>query len=169
MEEKRNVLCDRIRSAKSWLNRAEDSFGKENDVQGELNLLLAQAELKHLQEKDGSRLQKNKHLIALFTAAFIAVSFWGLWKGYFSQTAKEQPVMQITEQSPNTKSVVVVPVNNVNKAASVAQEQKPFQINQVEKANTNDAMPESTQAVFSENEMREFVRTAGQVLRGNTQ
>lgn len=169
MEEKRNVLCDRIRSAKSWLNRAEDSFGKENDVQGELNLLLAQAELKHLQEKDSSRLQKNKHLIALFTAAFIAVSFWGLWKGYFYQASKEQPVIQITEQIPDSKSVVVVPVNNVNNAVSVVQEQKPVQINQVEKVPTSEAMSESAQAVFSENEMREFVRTAGQVLRGNTQ
>lgn len=40
-----------ITAAKGWLSRAEDSLEQENAIQGDLKLMLAQAELKRAQEK----------------------------------------------------------------------------------------------------------------------
>ena len=167
MKEK-NVLRDRIRSAKSWLNRAEASFDNENNVQGEINLLLAQAEIKHLQEKEGSLLRKNKQIIALLTAVFITVSFWGLKKGYLVSVSKALPAVQTDEQISTINNLKIVPMQS-SKSMDVQQTEKPLSISKAEKTSDMEIKTEGTQVVFSENEMRDFVRTAGQVLRGNSQ
>ena len=168
MKEKRNVLRDRIRSAKLWLNRAEASFDKENNVQGEINLLLAQAELKHLQEKKCSLLRRNKQIIALLTATFIAVSFWGLRKGYLVRFSKTLPAVQTDEQASVINNLKTVPMQS-NKSADVQQAENTLSISKAEKTFDRQTKVENTQVIFSENEMRDFVRTAGQVLRGNSQ
>ena len=50
MTKKRQEVRHHISAAKDWLNQAEDSINLENDVRGDLNLMLAQAELKRAQE-----------------------------------------------------------------------------------------------------------------------
>lgn len=45
-----------ITAAKAWLSRAEDSLEQENAIQGDLKLMLAQAELKRAQEKNDKKL-----------------------------------------------------------------------------------------------------------------
>lgn len=45
-----------ITAAKGWLSRAEDSLEQENAIQGDLKLMLAQAELKRAQEKNDKKL-----------------------------------------------------------------------------------------------------------------
>ena len=45
-----------IAAAKGWLSRAEDSLARENDIQGDLKLMLAQAELQRAQEKNDKKL-----------------------------------------------------------------------------------------------------------------
>ena len=45
-----------ITAAKGWLSRAEDSLAQENAIQGDLKLMLAQAELKRAQEKNDKKL-----------------------------------------------------------------------------------------------------------------
>lgn len=45
-----------ITAAKGWLSQAEDSLAQENTIQGDLKLMLAQAELKRAQEKNDKKL-----------------------------------------------------------------------------------------------------------------
>lgn len=45
-----------ITAAKGWLSQAEDSLAQENAIQGDLKLMLAQAELKRAQEKNDKKL-----------------------------------------------------------------------------------------------------------------
>ncbi len=51
MQDERSRLCRHIRAARDWLGQAEDSLQAEQDVRGDLKLLLAKAELQHIQEK----------------------------------------------------------------------------------------------------------------------
>ena len=46
--------AERVRSAKVWLDKAEESFRSSSDVQGELSLLLAEAEMKNLRKNHGA-------------------------------------------------------------------------------------------------------------------
>ena len=48
--QSKTQLCHRLATARQWLHQAEESFGKKQEVQGELNLFLAQAELQHVRE-----------------------------------------------------------------------------------------------------------------------
>jgi hypothetical protein len=47
----RNSLCERIRNAKTNLANAEQSFKENRDVRGELDLMLAEAEMKNLKKQ----------------------------------------------------------------------------------------------------------------------
>ena len=46
-------VCDHIRNVRNSLKNAEDSFRSNNDMRGELDLMLAEAEMQHLREKRG--------------------------------------------------------------------------------------------------------------------
>ena len=55
MSEWKSRVTTHLRSAQGWLSKAEQSFDEQKDIRGELNLMLAQAELKRaLQEYRGS-------------------------------------------------------------------------------------------------------------------
>lgn len=49
--ETKNQLCRRLAATRQWLHQAEDSFGQKQELQGELKLFLAQAELQHAREQ----------------------------------------------------------------------------------------------------------------------
>ena len=53
MAKNRNTFRHHIRAAREWLGRAENSLDKENDIRGDLNLMLAQAELQRAKESKG--------------------------------------------------------------------------------------------------------------------
>lgn len=50
MAKSDNERAERVRSARAWLERAEKSFDNKADVRGELNLMLAEAEMKNLRK-----------------------------------------------------------------------------------------------------------------------
>lgn len=90
--DNRSRLKHHVRAAKEWLGRAEDSLNRSEDVRGDLNLMLARAELARAQETetpDGSVVWARR--ILPFAAAFlIAGGSWLLWR----PPAKEMPPSQ---------------------------------------------------------------------------
>ena len=48
MKRSQNDTLHRVRAVQSWLEKAEASFDKESEIKGELNLMLAEAEMKNL-------------------------------------------------------------------------------------------------------------------------
>ena len=54
MAKSDNEQAERVRSARAWLERAEKSFDNKADVRGELNLMLAEAEMKNLRKNHGT-------------------------------------------------------------------------------------------------------------------
>lgn len=74
MAELKDRMSEHVKAAKTWLGKAEQSFDKEQTIRGELNLMLAQAELKRAQEaKTKDKTTQNKYrLIRSILAAGIA-------------------------------------------------------------------------------------------------
>ncbi|MBP2632636.1 MAG: hypothetical protein H6Q70_3264 [Firmicutes bacterium] len=74
MVELKNRMSKHVKAAKTWLGRAEQSFDKDQNIRGELNLMLAQAELQRAQEaKTENQTNFNKYrLIHSILAAGIA-------------------------------------------------------------------------------------------------
>ena len=68
--------AERVRSAKVWLDKAEESFRSSSDVQGELSLLLAEAEMKNLRKNHGAGRNLMRYG-AVATALVIALAGFG--------------------------------------------------------------------------------------------
>lgn len=80
MSLSRDELVRRVETARRWLEQAEHSFHDETPLKGELNLLLAQAEMQKLREDRGMSRQWQhwQRALALVTA-LVMVSGFGWW------------------------------------------------------------------------------------------
>lgn len=171
MKNGNNKLCNKIRSVKSWLSKAEDSFGNENELQGELNLLLAEAEMQHLRETEARDRRRRRHVISMGVALVIVAGFFCLWKIYpiKANTAgakNEKAKTTVVESAlPDVKEPLPVTAKgqeDVNFKAVV--EEMPIKTNTAQ--NQNNVV--KSKGNFDDNEMKHLVRTAGKVLRSST-
>lgn len=71
MSDRRRAQKNHIRAARDWLGQAENSLDQENDVRGDLRLMLAKAEL--AQVKDSPRGAKIKRWAGRLLPALVAV------------------------------------------------------------------------------------------------
>ena len=79
MSESGKSLFKRIRSAKSSLENAEQSFLDNKSMRGELDLMLAEAELKNLRRKSDVPWSWNRQLLALCGAVLLGIAGFGGW------------------------------------------------------------------------------------------
>lgn len=79
MAQNSRSVFQRIRSVKSSLENAEQSFLDNNGMRGELDLMLAEAELKNLRRKKDFPWSWNRHMLAMFVAALLALAGLGGW------------------------------------------------------------------------------------------
>ena len=92
--EDRSRLRHHVRAAREWLGRAEDSLDRAEDVRGDLNLMLAQAELTRAQEMDRPRpsVVWAYRLAPLCVAVMLASG--GLWAWRSAIPQAQPPVME---------------------------------------------------------------------------
>ena len=163
----------KIRAAKHWLTRAEKHFDLNAPVRGQMDLLLAEAELRSTRETVDSyfgwfKLNWGVQLVALSLAAILVVAgISGAWRWYDAQ-AVEAPGRQSVE--PSTP-IAVAPVQN-SSTAPVRRADTPAAIavdatisaQEVKKNEESAAQP----AAVSPEEMKRLIQAAGQTLRGRT-
>lgn len=65
-----------VRSAKKWLEKAEQSFDNQSTVKGELNLMLAEAEMKNLRKQRGTRSRLRTAAIGLLCMCCLCGTLW---------------------------------------------------------------------------------------------
>ena len=85
--EDRSRLRHHVRAAREWLGRAEDSLDRAEDVRGDLNLMLAQAELTRAQEMERSRpsVVWTRRLAPLCAAVLLAGGGFWAWRSAVPQ------------------------------------------------------------------------------------
>ena len=81
--ENRSRLKRHVRAAREWLGHAEDSLDRREDVRGDLDLMLASAELARARETEtpGGSVVWARRLLPLAAAMILAGSGWLLWRG----------------------------------------------------------------------------------------
>ncbi len=107
--ENRSRLKKHVRAAREWLGHAEDSLDRREDVRGDLDLMLARAELARAQETEepsGSVLWARR-VLPLAAALFIAAGGWLLWRDGEPRTIPTRPRdtagIALPAQAPATK------------------------------------------------------------------
>lgn len=106
----------RVKSVKRWLEKAENSYSNHKELTGEMNLIMAQAEMQRLKEVRGTSPQRKWLLrgsaLAVAGLLFVAASFL---QDSFSSPAST-PVRPV-ETEVTTPTAAVVPVEEADKKA----------------------------------------------------
>lgn len=158
-----------VKAAKKWLHAAEQSFDQENVIKGDLNLMLAQAELKHAQEiKPPTEVLKLVLSIGMLACIVMYMAFSGL-------NNNGQPV-QAPAISPRQERNVIEshsPAADVVKQFAPEQERPSVQSvpsggTVVEREQDPAERLERTEheRKISPVQMQQLIRAAGKSLRG---
>lgn len=179
MTESGQKTCKKIQATKHWLNSAEQHFDQNSSARGEMDLLLAEAELRSTREnlKTSSSCARSfwlQHGLA-FGVAFTVVAFglsgaW-LWSREDRGTPAVAPIPVPAAATavisaplsvqPEQPKISTAPVQKSEEAPSAAV----APTNPRQEVNNNN-MPATREAPISQDEMKRLVRTAGQSLRG---
>ena len=181
--QSKTQLCHRLAAARQWLHQAEESFGKKKEMQGELNLLLAQAELQHVREsrKLPFWLQPRWGWQGMAMAFAVLLSLSAGAGVFWAKQHATDPAAVVTksivpsstsnlEISPTLEQPVVVSEVkqsqlNVETASTVLAKPKAATAIQEEKQTEEAPKPAKAEAVSPE-EMQKALRVAGKALRG---
>ena len=172
MSTSMNKTSGKIREVKSWLSKAEQDIDNDSNLQGQMKLLIAEAELRSAQETLETqtmvgRSKYRSHLYAFGVACLLAlVAFGGFWNGKLSQPNSEINNGQMpTSVTPSTISAQAVKVqepaivNSKEPVTAVNQTESRQEVRGVTSASTKDP-------AISSDEMQRLIRAAGQSLRG---
>lgn len=163
MSEGRNKLKKHIRAAKEWLGAAEKSLDRQEDVKGDLNVMLAKAELQHASEmtSEAGAVFWAKKIIPLL----IAVSLVYGTVIFYDKPAKENHV---------EKSLPIIVEKHVSQGKESVEEVTPA-ADKKQETMTDTVVPKSVVSVeenvqeekskIPAEEMQKLMCTAGQHLR----
>ncbi len=100
---RRHKSQEHIRAARDWLGEAEHSLAREDDIQGDLKVMLAKAELAQVQDSPRtSRLRRwGKWLLPPVTAVLLVTAAFAGWQYYTSVPAAPAEPTVITVQADN--------------------------------------------------------------------
>ena len=174
---RKQSLCSRIRNARASLDNAERSFRSNQDVRGELDLMLAEAELENLRQKRSGWISWTRHTLALCLAVLIlaagGLGWW--WASSYGGNTTNAAGLQgpVTETERNS-----ITVENAEIRPEPVREGKSAPAAQVvraevrEKYSEAESMPSKIQGTktgggslqLSSGQMRQLIRSGKQEL-----
>ena len=185
--EERSRLRLHVRAAREWLGRAEESLGRAEDVRGDLNLMLARAELIRARETESPKASVvwMRKLAPLSVALLLAGSGYWIWNAGNGTAAVQNmpPPLPVAEQRteplpPPKPEEAAIPAPVQEAAADTAEIAEAAEIS-VPESEPEPVVPEpETQAAAEEGtkeeprlarlpseDMQRLMNSAGQSLR----
>ena len=157
MAQPGNSVFRRIRSVKSSLDNAEQSFLDNKDIRGELDLMLAEAELKNLRQKKDVPWSWNRQLLAGCIAVLLVLAGVGGW--YFARDHyKQRSSTTIVPAAASAAAVDEAPPQPVTKP----QEARSVVRTEQAKDSVTEAAPKQNQSQvsISKSDLRKLVQSA---------
>ena len=157
MAQPGNSLFRRIRNVKSSLDNAEQSFLDNKDIRGELDLMLAEAELKNLRKKKNVPWSWNRQLLAGCIAVLLVLAGVGGW--YFARDHyKQRSSTTIVPAAASAAAVDEAPPQPVTKP----QEARSVVRTEQAKDSVTEAAPKQNQSQvsISKSDLRKLVQSA---------
>ena len=182
MATSKHHIASSLQSAKVWIDQADESFSKDADVRGELNLFLAQAELQRAREVNRQGRWQWKYPLLRQTMAFVlAVAvvtggvYWWDTRGHVPQWEKGQPpvaepVAPLPHQTAESASHATVtprplPVETPAMNPGKTETYEPVKERQASVPSGSKHTTDNTVQLAPE-EMQQLIRAAGRSLRG---
>ena len=174
----------RVKSVKRWLEKAENSYSNHKELTGEMNLIMAQAEMQRLKEVRGTS-PRRKWLLRGGALAVAGLLFLGASFLQDNFLAPASTPVRSVETAVTTPDAAVVPVEEADKKAeevpSVSAETVTTELVETDPPKPDPevvppakAAPVEVSAVtkpevpaLSDQEIQRVVGEAGRALRGN--
>ena len=171
MTQSRSV-CSRIRNARASLDSAERNFRSNQEVRGELDLMLAEAELDNLRQKR-LRFSWTRHMLAACVAVLLLASgclgwWWAsAYGGNTINAAGLQGIPAVAETKETVtvtdKQITAVSRHTIN-TVSAAETEKIAVAKPVEASGVQQMENRSGGVRLSSVEMRRLIRSGKQEL-----
>lgn len=157
MAQPGNSLFRRIRNVKSSLDNAEQSFLDNKDIRGELDLMLAEAELKNLRKKKDVPWSWNRQLLAGCIAVLLVLAGVGGWC-FARDHYKQRSSTTIVPAAVSAAAVDEAPPQPVTKP----QEARSVVRTEQAKDSVTEAAPKQNQSQvsISKSDLRKLVQSA---------
>ncbi|MEG6585089.1 hypothetical protein [Dendrosporobacter sp. 1207_IL3150] len=194
MADFKQHMSRHLQSAKQWLTRAEESFDKQSDIRGELDLMLAQAELQHAKEAKRAGEWRYKYFVMRHGFAFglaMLVAVGGLGGAFFLLNGQalvppsegQRPANSVKLNEPKVelvsseKTLPQEPFKELSNSALIAEKPAPIQAQptsfkttdrqEVKREPRRSVADEADSAVeLPPDQMQKLMRAAGKSLRG---
>lgn len=98
MVRQKKGICDQIKTLQSNLKNAEESFKAHNGARGELDLMLAEAQMQFLREKRGSKSFWARQTLAIGIAGILVLVGVGSW--FWAKSTVNQSELAATQVRP---------------------------------------------------------------------
>ena len=170
-------VCSRIRNARASLDSAERNFRSNQEVRGELDLMLAEAELDNLRQKRPGFSWTRRMLAACVAVLLLASGSLGWWwaSAYGGNTTSAaglqgMPVAAAQKEDITVSEKPAAAPNQSSTYAVSAAEEKPVKkdnsavVNPVEASGMRQIENKSGGVRLSANEMRRLIRSGKQEL-----
>ena len=184
LEDKRKNLRRHIQAARDWLTQAEKSIEREDDLQGDLKLMLAKAELKNAEKH-----QNRSRLIKFLSFATAAAIAFGVF--YFNDdttqisknTLPVESASKLITTSPDNVLTSDQPTEqlNLNQAETVDELSEPLEeiapmnedqqeeiyFEEVDNISADDPKVKNytVESATPSEDMQRLMQSAGQILR----
>ncbi len=187
--DKHKTVRNHIAAAKGWLTQAEESLEQENDIRGDLKLMLAQAELRSAQEKQPQKawLLWGKRLLPLAAALCIAAGYVAYLRpvpevpvvppampaaaeraveaGREADAASMEPVAGNYHEAPVPAVPEMAAAESPDQGRDALLHQQVNSVEAVPEAAGQEAKPAAVQAAVPDIELQKLMQAAGNVLR----
>ena len=159
MAQSGRTLFQRIRCIKSSLESAEQSFLDNKDIRGELDLMLAEAELKNLRRKKDRPWSWNRQLLAGCMAVLLVMAGAGGW--YIAKDHYKHRPVAAKQQVQPIKTVQEQPLPSAQTAAAQPQTEKIIVEKQIKQDTpAQAAKPAESRVNISKADMHKLVQSA---------
>ena len=170
----------RVKSVKKWLDKAEQSYSSDKEISGEINLIMAQAEMQRLKEVHPYR---NVKKWGIRCCSFLAAVLILFGVNTFSDFVKPNnpAVIPGNGQVAKGKAVALKETDNLKiineiketpqkvEVVEMSEQVKPVIIEPASISAANSSVPPTISTpVMSQQEIQSVVGEAGRTLRGRS-
>ncbi len=167
---------NRVKSVRKWLDKAEQSYSRDKEISGEINLIMAQAEMQRLKENyPHKRVKKWSIRVGAFALA-IGIMF-GINTVLTFRQSPGPVILPPKNENTAEQEIVAKETGEVNALREISKEDivqenkktdTPVIVNTAKETIIQNVPSDPAPPVMSQQEIQSVVGKAGRTLRGQS-
>lgn len=167
---------NRVKAIRKWLDKAEQSYSRDKEISGEINLIMAQAEMQRLKENyPHKRVKKWSIRVGAFALA-IGIMF-GINTVLTFRQSPGPVILPPKNENTAEQEIVAKETGEVNALREISKEDivqenkktdTPVIVNTVKETIIQNVPSDPAPPVMSQQEIQSVVGKAGRALRGQS-